>query len=35
MWSDYIEKNYGEIAAASLAIGSDLQLDGLSILTIK
>ena len=27
MWSDYIEKNYGEIAAASLAIGSDLQLD--------
>ena len=27
MWSDYIEENYGEIAAASLAIGSDLVFD--------
>ena len=27
MWSDYIEENYGEIAAASLAIGSDILFD--------
>ena len=27
MWSDYIEENYGEIAAASIAIGSDLVFD--------
>lgn len=27
MWSDYIEQNYGKIAAASLTIGSDLLYD--------
>lgn len=27
MWSSYVEENYGEVAAASMAIGSDLLLD--------